>query len=420
MSLNKKGFFIMTTALTICSLGDTFGLLALEWMVYLLTGSKLSMGTLALCRGIPEVAGRLVGAPLIDRIDKGRLLIGLNVIRFTAIAVPVSCAFFDALQLWHLYVAAIITGLCNALFDPAALAIVPMLTEKNRLVKSYAILDGFRSGASLVGPILAGSMIAIIGVDYTLAINAACYLLSAAFICFLPLKSHKREQVVVKDSSYLSEIVEGLSFFKQYPPMLVIMILVAISNMCSMAVWTMMVPFVQDTLQKDASGMGLLGTSVSIGTLVALFILSLIGDVKKRRIPMLGSLICIGLLYVVLGSSSNFQTALVVSVLLGLAGPFFSSFSTALFGGLVSDGMRGRVMAVRYLVGGSLAPLGGFLGGAVAQELGVPFMFSLAGLLPLAAGLSGCFIPLLKELDGEISEVASRKRGTKSKHTVST
>ncbi|QRG66283.1 MFS transporter [Brevibacillus choshinensis] len=409
----------MAAALTICSLGDTFGLLALEWMVYLLTGSKLSMGTLALCRGIPEVAGRLLGAPLIDRIDKRHLLTGLNVIRFTAIAVPVSCAFLDALQLWQLYAAAVITGLCNALFDPAALATVPMLTKRDRLVKSYAILDGFRNGASLVGPIAAGTMIAVIGVDFTLAVNAACYLLSAAFICFLPRMGGKREKASARDSSYLREIVEGLSFFKQYPPMLVIMILVAISNMCSMAVWTMMVPFVQDTLHKDASGMGLLGTSVSIGTLAALLIISLIGDVKKRRIPMLGSLICIGLLYIVLGSSSHFQTALVVSVMLGMAGPFFSSFSTALFGGLVSDGMRGRVMAVRYLVGGSLAPLGGFLGGAVAQVLGVPFMFSLAGLLPLLAGLSGCFIPLLKELDGEISEVAARKRGSDN-HTVAT
>jgi hypothetical protein len=128
--------------------------------------------------------------------------------------------------------------------------------------------------------------------------------------------------------------------------MLIIMILVSISNMSTIAIWTMMVPFVSDHLHKDAAATGTLSTSVALGTLCGITIISLwAAKIQQRRFVMFGSLISSGILMSILGLTTDYYFALVLVFLSGVAGPFFGSFSSALYGILVPEASRGHVSA---------------------------------------------------------------------------
>ncbi|OWR29590.1 hypothetical protein CDO73_15515 [Saccharibacillus sp. O23] len=412
----------LISAVALSSFGDAFGLLAMEWLVYGLTGSKLAMGTLALCAGIPELMLRLLGGPLVDRFPKGRLMAVLAVIRLAAVSLPLILGAAGRLELWHLFAAAAATGACSALFMPAALASIPALTGKKGGVRAFAVMDGVRSGAALIGPAAAGGMTALWGALAALGVDAACYAAGALLLLSLPAsvmsasaysasrpadheppsgKSGGRLPIRILLTNYVGEIREGFGFYRHYPAMLLVMLLVSISNMGSGAVWTMMVPYGREILRQDAAAIGLLATVSSLGTAAGIALIAWIGEVRRYKRWMLGSLSLIGLLYMAMGLTSDYGLALALVFLIGLSSPFFSSLSSSLYGRLVPDGMQGRVNTIRYFIGGSLQPAGGFLGGAIGHAWGLPALFLIAGGLPLLCSLGALPSRLLNRLDAE-------------------
>ena len=141
-----------------------------------------------------------------------------------------------------------------------------------------------------------------------------------------------------------------------------------------------------------------------------MLIISFLGEMKLRRLPMLGSMVIKGLLFAWLGLTHNLYAASPSPRWSALLARFSAPTPPHCTGNWCRQALRGRVMSMRLLVGGSLHPLGGFLGGAGAQVLGVPFLFVIAGLIPAVCGGVGFLLPLLKELDGDIEEVAARGR----------
>nr|WP_247902826.1 MFS transporter [Paenibacillus pabuli] len=381
----------------------------MEWLVYEITASKMAMGAMALSFSIPEVAIRLLGSPLSDRLHRGRFMAVLASIRLLALLLPLSLGLAGNLQLWHLFLAAGLSGACSALFMPTAMAIVPGVADERKLVRAFAVIDGCRNAAALLGPALAGALTAVAGALPTLGINAVCYTAAIATLLFLPTM-HK--PVATKSpfsiKAYLRDIQEGFSFYRRFPAMLSIMGMVSISNMSSIAIWTMMIPFVREVLDRDAAAMGTLTTASACGTLLGLLVISWMGEIKRRRTVMLCSLAAIGLFNALLGLFPSYPFALVALCAAGAAGPFFGSLSSALHGTLVPGPLQGRVNSIRFLIGGGLQPVGAFAGAAIAELYGLPFLFLSLGLLPLLCSAAAAFLPNLKNLDGDLSALQNR------------
>lgn len=407
----KRSYYGLLATVSLSTFGDTFGLLAMEWLVYELTGSKLAMGALVLSSSIPELSIRLLGSPLSDRLNRVRFMAFLAAIRLLAIALPLTMGLTGQLQLWHLFAAAALSGACSALFQPTAMAVVPSVAGERKLMRAFAVIDGCKGAAALLGPSLAGVLTAASGALPALGINAVCYAASIATLLYLPKLGKPREAYAsFSVPAYLREIAEGLSFYKQFPAMLAIMIMASISNLSSVAVWTMMVPYVREVLQRDAAAMGTLSTASALGYLTGISVISLIGEIRHRRLAMLGSLGGMGIIITLWGLIPSYPFALAAAFTTGVLGPFFGSISSSLHGRLVPCNLQGRVNSIRFLIGGGLQPLGAFAGGAVAEFYGVPTLFLAAGLLPaLSAGLA-LLLPVLKKLDGDLAALSSGSR----------
>ncbi|MEK4192267.1 MFS transporter [Paenibacillus sp. FSL L8-0323] len=407
----KRSYYGLLSTITLSAFGDAFGLLAMEWLVYELTGSKLAMGALALSSGIPELLLRLLGSPLSDRLHRVRFMACLAAIRLLAIALPLGMGLAGQLQLWHLFVAAGLSGACAALFMPTAMAVIPGVADSGKLVRAFAIIDGSKSAAVLLGPALAGALTAASGALPALSINMLCYVAAiTTLLCLQKLPKPSPAPGRFSITVYVREIAEGFIFYKQFPAMLTIMMMASISNLSSIAVWTMMVPFVREVLHRDAATMGTLSTVFALGTLVGLSIISMIGEIKKRRLVMLGSLGTIGLVTTLWGLFPSFSFALAAVFATGTIAPFFGSLSSSLHGRLVPGNLQGRVNSIRFLIGGGLQPFGAFAGAAIAELYGVPALFVIAGLLPLLCAIAALLLPGLKTLDGDLSTLEATHR----------
>lgn len=407
----KRSYYGLLSTITLSAFGDAFGLLAMEWLVYELTGSKLAMGALALSSGIPELLLRLLGSPLSDRLHRVRFMACLAPIRLLAIALPLGMGLAGQLQLWHLFVAAGLSGACAALFMPTAMAVIPGVADSGKLVRAFAIIDGSKSAAVLLGPALAGALTAASGALPALSINMLCYVAAiTTLLCLQKLPKPSPAPGRFSITVYVREIAEGFIFYKQFPAMLTIMMMASISNLSSIAVWTMMVPFVREVLHRDAATMGTLSTVFALGTLVGLSIISMIGEIKKRRLVMLGSLGTIGLVTTLWGLFPSFSFALAAVFATGTIAPFFGSLSSSLHGRLVPGNLQGRVNSIRFLIGGGLQPFGAFAGAAIAELYGVPALFVIAGLLPLLCAIAALLLPGLKTLDGDLSTLEATHR----------
>ncbi|MFF2019144.1 MFS transporter [Paenibacillus sp. NPDC058177] len=407
----KRGYYGLLATISLSSLGDTFGLLAMEWLVYDLTGSKLAMGALALSSSIPEFILRLIGSPLSDRLHRSRFMAGLAAVRLLAILVPLTMGLAGQLQLWHLFLAAGLSGACAALFMPTAMAVVPDVADTRKLVRAFAVIDGFKNAAALLGPAMAGALTAAAGALPAMGVYAVCYTGAIVTLLWLPkMQTPAKNGSNLSLARYIREITEGFSFYKNFPAMLAIMCMVAISNMCNIAVWTMIIPFVRDVLNRDAVAIGALTTVFALGTLVGLTMISFLGEIKQRQTVMLSSLMVIGLSTTLIGFASSYPLVLAAQFITGVAAPFFSSLSSSLHGRLVPSHLQGRVNSIRFLIGGSLQPVGAMGGAAIAHAYGLPILFLAAGLIPILCSGVAMLLPVLKGINGDLSDLEAKQR----------
>ncbi|NUU60227.1 MFS transporter [Paenibacillus agri] len=407
----KRGYYGLLATISLSSLGDTFGLLAMEWLVYDLTGSKLAMGALALSSSIPEFILRLIGSPLSDRLHRSRFMAGLAAVRLLAILVPLTMGLAGQLQLWHLFLAAGLSGACAALFMPTAMAVVPDVADTRKLVRAFAVIDGFKNAAALLGPAMAGALTAAAGALPAMGVYAVCYTGAIVTLLWLPkMQTPAKNGSNLSLARYIREITEGFSFYKNFPAMLAIMCMVAISNMCNIAVWTMIIPFVRDVLNRDAVAIGALTTVFALGTLVGLTMISFLGEIKQRQTVMLSSLMVIGLSTTLIGFASSYPLVLAAQFITGVAAPFFGSLSSSLHGRLVPSHLQGRVNSIRFLIGGSLQPVGAMGGAAIAHAYGLPILFLAAGLIPILCSGVAMLLPVLKGINGDLSDLEAKQR----------
>lgn len=410
--LQKRSYYGLLSTVSLSAFGDAFGLLAMEWLVYDLTGSKVAMGALALSSMIPEQVLRLLGSPLSDRLPRVRFMACLAVLRLLALLLPLGMGLAGHLQLWQLFAAASLSGACSALFLPTAMAVIPEIAGTGKLMRAFAIIDGCKGAAVLLGPALAGILTAASGALPALGVNAVCYMAAIAMLLWLPRmgKPAGPPAAAASRSGYLREVAEGFSFYRRFPAMLTIMMMAAVSNLSSTAIWTMMVPYVREVLHRNAAAVGTLSTASALGYLTGLGVISIMGEIKQRRAVMLGSLGLSGIVTMLWGFIPSYAFALFAVFAAGLMGPFFSSLSSSLHGRLVPGQLQGRVNSVRFLIGGSLSPIGALAAGTVAELYGVPVLLIAAGLLPVLYAGVALRLPGLKALDGDLSVLEQRDR----------
>jgi MFS family permease len=397
-----KAFWRYFVAQGISVLGSYVGKYALQFGVYQLTGSVVAMGTMFLVGAIPETLLRLFGAPLIDRFPRLKFMATMDIARCAIYLIPWVIWQTGHPSIWLLYFISFIAGAANALYGPAAMAIIPSLVPPERLPKANALIDTVYRTIGIGGPIIGTAAAAFMGSANALLVDGISFGICGLVLVTttgvaLPSQVNRSKGL----SGYGAELVEGFTIYRQIPALLSITAVLAISNIGSTGSFTMLLPLVRDHLGAQNNLLGWSDSGLAVGLLVASLFATAFTLRIRRRYLMLGGLLLIQIGQIIAARLTPSLAIFLVGALAmwGFGNATYSIHSNTIYQQLVPDRLRGRIMSVRMLVAFGLQPVGQFLGTLIAARWGPQMTFLVGGGIPLVVTLCAFFLPSLRGLD---------------------
>ncbi len=353
---------------------------AQAWLVLQLTRSPFALGLVTTLQFLPITLLSLVGGVLIDRLSKHRVVLLMQILGLFQAAIFGLLVASGAIQLWHVYVLAAAQGVINAIDNPARQAFVSELAGREHLVNAIALNSMLFNGARIIGPAIAGLVIAYAGIAPALFLNALSFvgviaglLLMDRGTFFIP---PRRTAAPVGQ-----QLVEGLRYVWRTPQVLLIMLVVAAIGTFGYNFSVSLPLLAGFVLHTDATGFGSLSAFLGAGSLLGALITAYAGNVSLRRL-LLGSA-AFSLLLAGVAFSTSFPLSAALLVALGFAGMIFATTANSLLQLTVPDELRGRVMSLYILLFAGSTPIGGFLIGSLSDVIGVSWTLLLCACLCL-------------------------------------
>jgi MFS family permease len=392
----NRAFIFLWLGQAASGLGGTFSTFIMSWLVYELTGSLVAMGSVWVATMVPSLITQLWSGPYLDRWNRKKVMIFSEWLRAAAFLIPTTMFTVGELQVWHLYVTAVIIGIAEPLFRPSSMAFVAEILPKNRLNKGNSLLEGTMQVMLLVGPPLGGLILQWLGAQAVLLLLVGVMGGAGILLLFLPHKKVKRSEV---KESWLTQFKEGLQFYRVNPVLLGVGLLLMLGNFTSGASSPMYLPYVTEVLGGSPFLYGLFTSSFSIGMILASFVTGMSKEPQNRRMVMLGAMMGIGVFMALLGWVSYFPLAILCVACSGFCIILFNVNNTTMYQRKVPDELRGRVFAVRLLLAQAGIPVGALVGGAFAEAWGISALFNLMGGVVVLVTAIAFLLPVFNQLN---------------------
>jgi MFS family permease len=394
--IRNRKFTFLWLGQTASGLGGTFSGFIMSWLVYEMTGSLVAMGSIWVTFMLPGLLIQLWSGPYLDRWDRKVVMIFSEWVRAFAFLLPGIMFALGLLEVWHLYVTALIVGIAGPLFRTCSMAYVAGILPKDHLNKGNSLLEGTMQLMVLIGPPLGGLMLQWLGAEVVLFSLVGILGLSGVLLLFIPSSQAKS---LKEKESWLKQFVEGIQFYRMNPVLLWVGLLLMVVNFGNGASGPMLLPYVTEVLGGTPFQYGLFTSSFSLGMILASILMSVSKEPKDRRKLMLGALMVSGIFMALLGWVSIFPLAILFVAIKGFCGILFNINNTTLYQRKVPDELRGRVFAVRILLAQAGMPIGALMGGVFAEAWGIPVLFTFVGGIVVLATGAAFLSPVFKHLN---------------------
>ncbi|HET6314392.1 MAG TPA: MFS transporter [Chloroflexia bacterium] len=389
----STNFWLLWTGQAISALGSSFTGFALPLLVYNLTGSVIYLAYATAAHFIPYLLfGLFIGA-WSDRTDRKRLMIWTDVGRALGIASVPLLATLGMLEVWWIFVVLFVNSLFSIAFDAAKFAAVASLVDKDELVTANGRIQASYSTMTILGPLAAGVLVAVIPIYDLLVIDAMSYVVSTASLVMITAAFNAPGKP--RGTSIRQDVVEGLRYVFGHPVLRNISIMMALVNFAGTTVYAQRVLYAKEQLSASDSEVALLAAAGSFGVIV----LSLIAGKLRKRLPFskvaLGALMASGLATIGLAFTTWYWLGLVIwSVFSGL-GIMFNINTNSLRQAIAPNHMLGRVVTIAGVLAWSANPLGAFVGGwLIERTQNVGLVYGGIGVLTVLIPVLFAFGPL--------------------------
>jgi MFS family permease len=420
-SLRHRNYRYWFIGQTISLSGTWMQTMALQVLIYRLTGSAAALGLISFIGLIPLVPFSLWGGSLTDRINKRNLIIATQAVMLVQAVLLGLLTWTGLVQVWHVYLLSLLLSAVNAVDLPARQAFtVDMVEGKEDLTNAIGLNSAMFNLARAVGPALAGLVVAATGEGPAFIINALTFLpviISLVLMRDLPAPS----QIAGRGRASLEHVVGGLRYVRAKPVLMLLISLVAVSAFLSMPYNTLMPVFADVVLAPSAQPvvhficdgptrifscqapealpLGMLLTAVGIGAVIgALVVASMSETAHRGRWLTFGNL---GFPVVLLAAAVNrsFIVALFLMAGVGVMFVWQNALANTLIQVTAPDEMRGRVMGLYTMVFQAFMRVGALQAGLMSDWLSAPVSLGLGALLSLAYGLwIALFKPAVRRL----------------------
>jgi MFS family permease len=316
-----------------------------------------------------------------DRVPKRRLLVVTQTVMMALAFILAADMFLGTIQWWHIAILAFLLGTANAFDGPTRHAFVVEMVGRKELMNAIALNSAMFNTARIVGPALAGIVLAAVGAAWCFVLNGVSFL---AVIAGLALMDVKPYVGAVSTESPLEQMREGLSYIWHHPTVRPLITLVAVSNMFALGYMALLPAFAQDILHAGKVGYGFMSTAIGVGALAGALVIASLGNYQRKGLILTAGNLLFPVMVIALSLSRSFHLSMVFLVVGGLGFMTQNATANTLVQTAVPDALRGRVMSVYMMVFVGFFPIGSLIAGAVAERFGVPVGAAFGGIIALA------------------------------------
>jgi MFS family permease len=383
-ALRHRNFRLFLTGQFISLCGTWMQTIAQGWLVLQLTNSAFAVGLVTALGSLPVLLLSLYGGVIADRVNKRQFILILQSLMLVeALTLGVLTALNLITVEWVMALA-VFFGCLTAFEVPARQAFVAEIVQREDLMNAIALGSSAFNLARVIGPAVAGLLIAGFGLEACFFANAASYL---AVITSLLRMDVARPRAPAADSVWAA-LGEGLAyvFGHRWPRALVI--IVTTFSVFGFSFMPLMPVFARDALGLDASGYGVIVASIGVGALAAAFFMAAFGNRIRQSRLVLGSSISFGALLSVGSVAPNFWSAIILYTICGGTMALNGIAANTMLQTEAPDELRGRVMGFYSFMVLGLAPFGSLQAGWVAERFGVRVAFAVGGAVCLVVAAS--------------------------------
>ncbi|MBW4547391.1 MAG: MFS transporter [Symplocastrum torsivum CPER-KK1] len=385
-ALESRNYRLFFAGQAISLVGTWMTQIATVWLVYDLTNSALWLGIVGFSSQIPSFLISPFGGIIVDRWNRHRILITTQILAMIQSLALAALALSGVIQIWHIILLSLFQGLITAVDSPARQAFVPEIIErKENLGNAIALNSSVFNGARLVGPAIAGLLIASVGTGVCFLIDGLSYIAVVAGLLAMKLKPRK---IATQTTNVWQRLIEGFSYAFGFPPIRAILLLLALFSFMGMP-YTILIPiFAKNILQGSAETLGFLMAAVGVGALVGGVYLS-----SRSTVIGLGKIIAIapaifGTGLVIFSQSRILWLSLFMMFLVGFGGILQIASSNTILQTIVEDDKRGRLMSLYTMSFLGILPFGNLASGALADKIGAPDTLMIGGFCCILGSLA--------------------------------
>jgi MFS family permease len=380
-ALRNRNFRLFFGGQTISLIGTWMTRVATSWLVYRLTGSALLLGTVSFAGQIPTFLLAPFAGVLVDRLDRRQVLVWTQTLSMFQSLALAALTLSHHITIPLLLALSVMQGCVNAFDMPGRQSfMVKMVDDKRDLQNAIAINSSMVNVARLIGPSLAGMLIAVSSEGWCFLVDGISYI--AVIVSLLMMRLHD-PVVQRKATSTLTELKAGWTYVSEFLPIRTILMLFAVVSLMGMPFVVLMPIFAAEVLHGGPHTLGFLMGSMGMGALISALSLAARKNVRGlvRMIPIAAGVFGAGLIG--FGLSHWFWLSMVMVFVAGMGMMQGMAASNTVIQTIVTDDKRGRVMSYYTMAFMGMAPFGSLLAGTMAHNFSAPWTVMMNGCVVL-------------------------------------
>jgi MFS family permease len=393
-ALRHRNFRLFFAGQLISLIGTWMQNVAQSWLVYRLTGSSALLGAVGFAGQIPVFLVSPLGGLIADRYSRHRIVVATQTAAMILASILAALTLTGRVQVWHIFVLSALLGVVNAFDIPARQAFLFEMVGREDLINAIALNSSMFNGARIIGPAVAGILVAAIGEGWCFFANAVSYI---AVIIGLLLMTVTPPARAIRKGSAARHIAEGFRFAAHTGPIRALLLLLGLVSVTGMPYAVLMPIFADHIFHSGARGLGILMGFSGIGALLGALTLA-----ARQGVQGLGRWVAIscgvfGACLIAFAFSRSFWIAAAALIPVGFAMMTQMGASNTLVQTMTPDHLRGRVMSVYSMMFMGMAPVGALLAGVVAERFGAPFTVAVGGVIAIAGSIAfGLHLPAIR------------------------
>jgi MFS family permease len=380
-SLRYRDYRLLWTGAVLSNIGTWMQAIALSWYVFELTHSAFWVSFVTFANFVPAVFAP-IGGVYTDRMDRKLILLAAQTFMMVDAAVLAVLAWTGRASLFGVMALTFGQGLGFALNAPAWQAFLPSLVPPEAMVNAIALNSAQYSVARVIGPAIAGVLIATVGAGLVFGINAVSFV--AVLVALALVRGRRSPPATVQSVREL--LVGGFAYAWGHRLIRAMIGVIAVQAFFAAPVTALLPLFAADVFRRGAGGYGGLAAAMGVGAVLGALLLGRLGN-RVTQVFVAAAMANMGAVLVVFSTVRSYVAGLFLMVLYGVGFLVIVAGTNSAIQLQVDEGVRGRVISIWLLAIGGFYPLGSLLAGAIAQAVGAPTTTLVGALVSAAWGL---------------------------------